>query len=96
MSDGIFGPTHEPAGLLYDAFQAEALLREKREVGIWIEKERLAVRTAALDYAQRHGRPVPTLDQVKEQLAQGHIDYGAKWAYGVAELLSTAPASRGK
>lgn len=89
MSDGIFRPTQEPARLLYDAFQAEAKLRKQREVGIWIEKERLAVWTAGRDYAQQHDRPVPTLEQIKakEQLALGHTDYGAKWAHGVAELL---------
>ncbi|CAN7764718.1 hypothetical protein LJR039_007251 [Pseudorhodoferax sp. LjRoot39] len=94
MSDGIFRPTQEPARLLYDAFQAESLLRKEREVGIWIEKERLAVWTAARDYAQQHGRPVPTLEQIKakEQLALGHTDYGSKWALGVAELLATARA----
>ncbi|RCW66255.1 hypothetical protein [Pseudorhodoferax soli] len=98
MSDGIFRPTHEPARLLYDAFQAEAKLRKQREVGNWIEKERLAVWTAARDYAQQHDRPVPTLEQIKakEQLALGHTDYGAKWAYGVAELLRATPSVKGK
>lgn len=98
MSGGIFRPVHEPASLLYDAFQAEALLRKGREVGIWIEKQRLAVWTAARDYAQQHGRPVPTLEQIKakEQLALGHTDYGAKWAFGVAELMAAERAPHGK
>lgn len=94
MSDGILRPTRGPAKRLYDAFQAEALLRKGREVGIWIEREQLAVWAAARDYAQQHGRPVPTLEQIKakEQLALGHTDYGSKWALGVAELLAPARA----
>lgn len=98
MSDGIFRPTHEPARQLYDAFQIEAKLRKGREVGIWIEKERVAVWTAARNYAQQQGRMVPTLEQIraKEQLALGHTDCGAKWAHGVAELLSPAPSIHGR
>lgn len=93
-----FSTNPEPARLLYDAFQAKAKLRKQREVGNWIEKERLAVWTAARDYAQQHDRPVPTLEQIraKEQLALGHTDYGAKWAYGVAELLRASPSIQRK
>ncbi len=93
MSVEIFRPQHQPARAIYDAFQ-EAAKDRKHSVEAWIKRERLAVWRAARDYAQQHGVRVPTLEQVEaaERQAYGHVDYGAKWAYGVAELLTTQEA----
>jgi hypothetical protein len=84
-----FRPTQQPAQCVYDAFQAEAAKRKGRSTEEWVAAERQAVWSAARDYAQQHGLPVPTLEQIerKEQLAVGHSDYAATWAYGVAKLL---------
>ena len=86
----IFRPPKGPARTLYDAFQEEAAHREGRSVAEWILAERQAVWTAARDYAQQHGLRVPAMDEVKqaENCASGHIDYGAKWAYAVAERFA--------
>ena len=82
-----FQPRHEPARTIYDAFQDEATKRPGRKD--WVKAERERVWSVARDYAQQHGLPVPTLAEVEraEQSACGHVDYGSKWAYGVAELL---------
>lgn len=89
LNTDIFRPGHDPARLLYDAFQGEAQLRRGRDVDEWMAAERRAVWATARDYAQQQGLPIPSLAQVelKEQVAVGHTDFGAKWAYGVAELL---------
>lgn len=95
-----FRPTRMPAQKLYDMFQAEASKRKGRGIDVWVAAELEAVWAVARDYAQQHGLPVPTMEQVqlKECLARGHVDYGSKWAYGVAELLiahpSTTPVSK--
>lgn len=90
MPTDVFRPFHAPARIIYDAFVAEAALRNQRKVEDWLEQERKAVWRAARDYAQQHGLRVPTLDEVKraETLAAGHSDYGAKWAYGVERYLT--------
>lgn len=89
MSHDVFRPHNEPARGLYDAFQAEAKNRKGRSVEVWTEAEAQAVWRTARDYAQQHGIEVPTMELIKrkERYARGSIDYGAKWAYGVAELL---------
>ena len=86
--DSCFRPRVEPARAIYDAFQKDALNRPKRGDD-WIELERLAVWRAARDWAMAHALNIPTLDQIKdaEISASGHVDYGAKWAYRVADLL---------
>jgi len=85
----FFRPHTEPARTLYDAFQAEAEKRPERTCDEWIAKERMAMWHVATSYAQRHGLHMPTLDEVTlaERLACGHVDYGAKWAIGVAEAM---------
>lgn len=90
MSDH-WRPTSEPARTIYDTLQAEALRRPGRSVDEWVEAERNAVWAASRDYAQKHGLSVPTIKavQMAEQSACGHTDYCAKWAYGVAEALTT-------
>lgn len=64
MSDSPFRPSHEPARTLFDTFQAEARHRGIRTVEEWMKAEREAVWRAARDWAQQHGRPVPTIDQI--------------------------------
>lgn len=88
MTD-IFRPPREPARTLYDVFQEEAAHRKGRSVEEWQRAERLAVWKAARDYAQQHGLRVPTMEDVEqaETCASGHVDYGAKWAYGIAESI---------
>ena len=86
----IFRPSKGLARTLYDAFQEEAIHREGRSVEEWLLAERQVVWMAARDYAQQHGLRIPTMDEVKqaENCASGHIDYGAKWAYKIAERLT--------
>src|SRR4051812_10372220 len=57
-------PHHEPALTIYAAFQTEAAKRKGRTFEEWIASERLAVWTAARDYAQQHGLAVPTMADV--------------------------------
>ncbi len=92
----VFRPRHQPAQAIYDAFQTEAKKRFGRSVDEWTAAERLAVWNAARDAAQQLGRPVPTMAQVEaeERSAIGHIDYGAKWAFYVAKLITDASTVR--
>lgn len=85
----IFRPKRDPALTLYDAFEAEAKHREGRTPAEWMDLEQRAVWTAARDYAQQHELRVPTLAEVRaaESMACGHVDYGAKWAHGVAQFM---------
>ena len=93
----VFRPNREPARTLYDAFQREAVNRKGRSTAEWQNEERQAVWRAARDYAQQHGLRVPTLTEVRraENSAAGHVDYGAKWAYGIAEVLTADAAKEG-
>lgn len=92
MSDP-FRPQHQPAQGIYDALQAEAAQRKSRELDVWIKEERQAVWRAARDYAQQHGLPILTLEEIEnaERSAMGHTDYAAKWAYGVSERMGATP-----
>lgn len=85
-----FLPRSEPARTLYLAFQAEAKHRKERTGAEWIEAERKAVWSAACGYAEEHGLPAPTMEQVEraERYAMGSVDYGAKWAYALATSMT--------
>jgi spore germination protein GerM len=85
----VFRPSREPAKTIYDAFQKEAENRTSREFEDWTEAETQAVHKAACKYAEEHGLPIPTIEDVRdaEISASGHIDYAAKWAYRVAEKM---------
>lgn len=85
----IFRPSHGPAQVIYDAFQKVAFDRSDVSCEEWIARERKAVWEAARDYAQMHSLLVPTIEQVEaaERNATGHVDYGAKWAWGVAAAM---------
>ncbi len=93
MITDIFRPRTEPARTLYDAFQAESRHRNGRRPEVWIVAERLAVWRAAWDYSQQHSLRFPTLAEVEagERYAYGSVDYGAKWAYQVAEKMRKVP-----
>lgn len=95
VPDNVMRPLNEPARGIYDAFTAEAKNRAGRSTHDWIKAERLAVWSAARDYSQQHGLPVLSLAQIerKEQLAVGHSDYPATWAYGVQNLLMASQAA---
>ena len=98
MGLDIFRPNAEPARTLYDALQKEASKRCGRSPTEWQCAERHAVWSAARDYAQQYGLPVPTLAEVEreENLACWHIDYGAKWARGISRMMTeTAEAAGG-
>lgn len=91
--DDIFRPRSEPALTLYKAFQAEAKFRGGRSFEQWNKAEIGAVWRAARDYAQAHDLRVPTIAQVEEceRYASGSVDYGAKWAYQIARILTAPP-----
>lgn len=91
MTHDIFRPHKDPAKQIYDAFVAESDRRQGRPLQEWIQAERDAVLTAAVGIAQRMSLRTPTLEDVEraERSAQGHTDYGAKWAYRVAEVMTS-------
>lgn len=74
------------------ALIAEAELRRGRTFEEWSKAEAMAVWAAARDFAQQHGLPVPTLDDVErlERHACGHTDYVSKWALYIVELMVRA------
>lgn len=88
----VFRPRTGPAQAIYDAFRLEAQKRSGRAFEAWVAAERQAVWSAARDAAQQAGLPVPTMEEVEraEVMAQGHVDYGSKWAYGVVEAMHRA------
>ena len=88
----VFRPTRQPARRIYDAFQDEATKRDSRSVGEWQDCELQRVWREARDYAQENELTAPTLADIAaaEQSACGHVDYGAKWAYRVEELLQNS------
>jgi hypothetical protein len=95
MND-IFEPRNEPAKSIYLAFQDEATKRKGRSVPDWTQAELARVHSEACNHAQRLGQHAPTLEEVAraESSAKGHIDYGAKWALRVAEIMRGAKSGR--
>jgi transcription initiation factor TFIIIB Brf1 subunit/transcription initiation factor TFIIB len=88
MTD-FFRPRSGIAQVIYDAFQAEAFGRNGREIEEWQEAERQAVWRVARDCAEKNNLHVPTLEEIKEaeHYALGSVDYGAKWAYKIVEIM---------
>jgi len=86
----VFRPHQEPARSIYDAFQEEAEKREGRSIEAWQTAEKKTVWQAARDAAQQRGLRVPTMEEIEraESSACGHVDYGAKWAYGIVEAMN--------
>lgn len=85
----IFQPRTEPAKSIYEAFQVEAALRGGRRLDEWQAAERNAVHREAAIQAQKLGLPAPTMAEVEqaERYAFGSIDYGSKWATGLANAM---------
>ncbi|MBX8557094.1 hypothetical protein K5D56_21755 [Pseudomonas cichorii] len=85
----IFQPRSEPAKSIYEAFQVEAAMRDGRSLDEWQFAERNAVQREATIQAHKLGLHVPTMEQVEraELQAFGSIDYGSKWALGVANVM---------
>lgn len=88
----VFQPRQEPARSIYDAFQDEATKRKGRSVVEWLAAERDRVFREAARQAQKLGLRAPTMGEVisAERYASGSADYGAKWAYCVAEVMRKA------
>lgn len=84
-----FEPQSEPARSIYRAFIEEATKRHGREPEVWLVAERQAVLAEAVVQAAKRGLRMPTLNDVilAEDMATGHTDYGAKWAWGVVEAM---------
>ena len=89
----IFRPRTDPARTLYDAFRREAENRVGKTPGEWMQAEEQVMWSTSRDYAQQHGLTEPTMAEVlkSQRQAMGHVDYGAKWAYAVAEILNKVP-----
>lgn len=89
----VFQPRHDPARSIYNAFQDEASRRKGRTVEEWTAAEREAVFNASVRQARMMKLRAPSMEEVvrAEQYARGSIDYGAKWAYGVAEVMVMPP-----
>lgn len=90
MSFDALRPRNDPARAIYDAFQAEALLRHRRDLDEACTKERQAVHRAACEYAKSHGWSEPKMLDVQqtELYARGSADYGATWAYALARRMA--------
>lgn len=86
-----FRPSTQPARAIYDAFQNEALKREGRAFEEWREQENISVHMAAVMAARTLGIKEPTMDDVvsAERFACGHSDYGAQWAYRLADVMTS-------
>ncbi len=85
----MFEPIHEPARSIYHALVGEMTKRKKRSIDEWIEAERMTVLNCSTALSHTLGLHPPTIEQVTtaENSACGHVDYAAKFAYGVAEIM---------
>jgi len=86
----IFRPHSRPARDIYDAFVAESKMRNTRSADEWQQKERSAVFRASFDLAKKIGGTAPTMCDIMrcEIMAVGHSDYGKKWAYCIADVIT--------
>lgn len=91
---GLFRPTCGPEASIYDAFQSEASLRPGRSFEEWHRAEVAAVLRASVEAAELYGLRPPTRDDIQrsERLACGHVDYGAKWAIYVVQVMRSSRA----
>ena len=73
----------------HHAFQKEAEKRGGLHYSEWQRNELEAVYRAATWYAAKNGLVAPTRAQVVEAdiSASGHVDYGRKLAYRIAEIM---------
>ena len=88
----VFRPTSQPARTIYDALTTEAENRHATTHQAWIKAERKTVMDAANGYVAKHGGKFVTMADViaAETQACGHCDYAAKFAYGVAQVVTAA------
>ncbi len=75
---------------IFDALTAEMGKRASRSVEAWIRAERHVVLHIVNDIRAAAGKDLVTENDVLkiERLAQGHIDYAWKYAYGAEELAN--------
>ena len=85
----FFRPRDEPASVIFDAFMIESEKRHGKSVDEWKKKEEEAVWRASKEWAEARRYTYPTLEDVRREvsIAQGHIDFASKWAYGVSRLI---------
>lgn len=93
MINDPFRPKNDPARAIYDCFQVEAAKRGDKLEYEWRGNERVVVFVAATTWCHKHPDKVarfPTMEMVKraEEYAMGHADYGAKWAYHLADQMT--------
>jgi hypothetical protein len=86
----MFRPRNEPACLIYDALIEEATKRKDKDIEEWIYDERMVVWNTAKEYAKKHSLYEPTLEEIvrAENMSVGFVDYAAKFAYKVTELVT--------
>jgi hypothetical protein len=87
--DDIFRP-HDPIGrAIYDAFQKEAKKRSQYTSLEWQEKELQAVHEACKKEAEKLGVAPVNIEDVRkaDRNAAGHVDYGAKLALRLRDLI---------
>ena len=86
-----FRPRNEPARTIYDAIMKAGEAWSDDSPDGWEKTIQLAVWTAARDYAQQTGLRVLTMEEIREAewTALGHVDYSAKFAYRVRDLLAS-------
>ena len=77
-------PNSQPAQRFYDAFQ-NASENTPRD----FDEEERAVWREVRDYALENDLRTPTVEEVKAAAtyAEGHVDFGAKWAYSLRDLV---------
>ena len=87
MPHDLFLPNREPERTIYLAFVAEARNRAGRRPAEWACAEQQAVRRAACEIAAERNLRAPTPQDVQaaEIHASGHVNYGATWAFELAQ-----------
>jgi len=84
-----FRPSAEPHRTLYNALVEQQKQRDSDPD--WVNNERRAIWNAAINYANDRGLHIPSLEEVcrAERMACGHVDYPAKFAYGIGHFLNS-------
>lgn len=82
-------PTTQPARMLYDAWRKESEKRDSRSYEEWVNGERQIMFKVANKAANLYNLTSVTMEQVElaEENAYGHVDYGAKWVYGILDYM---------
>ena len=79
----------QPAKMIHDAFQKEVKKRDGRSMEEWIAAERQVMWLVARSWSLLYGYSVLSLEDIEEaeNYGLGHVDYGAKVAYKIAEKI---------